>query len=359
MIHIYVRNKNINPSAYYRIIQYLEGFEGQYRISSLNEDYLYNISLNHKNRFLRNIVKSVLLLEIYVKFPFLAINDIKNNNVVYIQREIFPHFCIEPMKSILHKLYERNYVIWDFDDDIRLSGEISTFEYTALLDYANTIIVTNEMLKNKIESKTNSKIYCLPTTDGTIYKKINRETIEKRLSSYDEFKIVWVGTSINLNEVQRVIPYIEKAGKITRNKYELYVISGKEFTYESDYVKVVFVKWNRNNVAETMKNMHVGIMPLTNNDFNRGKGGFKLIQYLSASLPVIGDGVGINEDIISEDVGILVSSPEEWTDAIVNLSTNRDRYCTYANCAIEKWRMEYNAECIGESIRNLLNGKEE
>ena len=51
---------------------------------------------------------------------------------------------------------------------------------------------------------------------------------------------------------------------------------------------------------------HIGIMPLPDNDFTRGKGGFKLIQYMSTAMPVIASAVGFNKQIVTKDFGYLV-----------------------------------------------------
>ena len=82
-------------------------------------------------------------------------------------------------------------------------------------------------------------------------------------------------------------------------------------------------------------------MPLIENEFTKGKGGFKLVQYMSAGLPCIASNVGFNASVISEDMGYLVSSNTEWIDAIVNLS-NVSIWKESSKAAYTKWEEKFS-----------------
>jgi glycosyltransferase involved in cell wall biosynthesis len=69
--------------------------------------------------------------------------------------------------------------------------------------------------------------------------------------------------------------------------------------------------------------MDIGVMPLEADDWSEGKCGFKLIQYLSLGIPAIASPVGVNKQIIENEVtGFLVNTPAEWKQALHALITD-------------------------------------
>ena len=81
-------------------------------------------------------------------------------------------------------------------------------------------------------------------------------------------------------------------------------------------------------------------MPLPDNEFTRGKGGFKLIQYMSTAMPVIASAVGFNKQVVTHDFGFLVNegSPEmTWKDAVMELSSDWERYARMSKNAKDRY----------------------
>ena len=78
-------------------------------------------------------------------------------------------------------------------------------------------------------------------------------------------------------------------------------------------VNINYIKWDENTEVEEISKFDVGIMPLPDNPWERGKCGFKLIQYSSCNIPVIGSSIGVNKDIIINGVnGFQANSTDEW-----------------------------------------------
>lgn len=359
MLSIYLRNKEINPSSYYRISQYLNDIDTEKVVRNLNSDKLYNLSLNSPNKFVRMSVQAILYIEMNLKFMLWSKEDIKKKNIVLVQREIIPRFCLPFVKKRLNKLYASCRVIWDFDDNILVGNEISRYEYDLLLKHASDIIVTSSNLSQMIIGKTDAKIHELPTTDSTIYKKIDNEVVEHRFISYDTtIKLVWLGTSGNINEVVRILPYIEQASQKIEKKIILTIISGVNPKLENSHFEIKFVKWSRETVIKELASSHIGIMPLKNNEYNAGKGGFKLIQYLSSALPVIGSEVGINKDIIKKSVGALIRNDDDWINAIARLSVDKQLYMDMSRSAVLLWKNEYSSEMVAQKLNEIIKTEE-
>jgi glycosyltransferase involved in cell wall biosynthesis len=109
--------------------------------------------------------------------------------------------------------------------------------------------------------------------------------------------------------------------------------------------------------VELINKFDVGIMPLNDNLWERGKCGFKLIQYMSCGIPVIASPVGINSEIVSNDVGFLASSGKEWVDSFSKLISNdilRKQMGSNARQRVERHFSFYNNVNL---IRNKLLNK--
>jgi glycosyltransferase involved in cell wall biosynthesis len=85
-------------------------------------------------------------------------------------------------------------------------------------------------------------------------------------------------------------------------------------------MKVEKVRWSIEKQVVDLVESHIGLSPLPDNKFTRGKCGFKILQYQAASLPVIASPVGVHTDYVKEGVnGYLAGTPAEWEEKIVQL----------------------------------------
>jgi hypothetical protein len=83
--------------------------------------------------------------------------------------------------------------------------------------------------------------------------------------------------------------------------------------------------WSEAHEAQLVANLDVGIMPLRDAPFERGKCGFKLIQYMSCGVPVIASPVGVNSTIVQPGVnGFLAHSDEDWVAALRTLKSSAE-----------------------------------
>jgi glycosyltransferase involved in cell wall biosynthesis len=81
-----------------------------------------------------------------------------------------------------------------------------------------------------------------------------------------------------------------------------------------------FIKWNSDTEIEDLLKMDIGIMPLPDDEWSKGKCGFKALQYMALEIPSVISPVGVNTEIISEGVeGFLCSTDDEWLLALNKL----------------------------------------
>lgn len=108
----------------------------------------------------------------------------------------------------------------------------------------------------------------------------------------------------------------------SRNEARLILVGSGSFDLTGAQPEVR--PWTEATEIEELRRFDAGIMPLADDDWSRGKCGYKLIQYMACSLPVIASPVGANRDIVEDGVnGILASSINEWVSAIRTLINDR------------------------------------
>ena len=81
--------------------------------------------------------------------------------------------------------------------------------------------------------------------------------------------------------------------------------------------------WREETESALLRTIDIGIMPLTNSPWQRGKCGFKLIQYMACGRPVIASPVGANNDIVTDDTGFLAKDEDAWLQAFYRLARDR------------------------------------
>ena len=115
------------------------------------------------------------------------------------------------------------------------------------------------------------------------------------------------------------------------------------------------IEWSEASESAMLSECDIGLMPLPDDEFTRGKCGLKLIQYMAAGLPVVGSPVGANCDIIAEsEDGFLADTPSEWASALEKLISSPELRQQFGNNGAAKARRTYSLEHGFESWINLL-----
>lgn len=354
-ISIYVRNKEITPSSYYRIIQYTKNLEADINIREISPSGIYKrqLNVNKSNLLKKYLIGIVYYLTMVIRtLYYLLLDNIIKPNYVIVSKTFCPKYTPLLLRLLIFRIAKNTTLYWDFDDYIFANNEISKSQANILKNESEKIIVTSEYLKSKIEKDYQNKVILLPTTDGDLQGFEEKALISKRKKTFEnKIRLVWVGTSANMPNLFKVIKVLNKAAKILRKTYNkeliLTIVCNKPFNVTANNLIIRNILWNRNVAKEEIYNAHIGIMPLILNKYSLGKGGFKLVQYISTGLPVIASKVGFNQEVIDDSCGILVDDEtysDGWVDAILKISFSQDIWEQYSVSAYVRWKERFSYE---------------
>ena len=243
---------------------------------------------------------------------------------------------------------DKKNVYWDFDDNIRYDGEISEAEADLLEKKADCIIVTNEYLSETISDKYRNKVKIIPTTDREFeYLNIEEIVSQRKISYNEEIIMCWIGTMNNLKYLSEIIQALDDAAKYCKTnlnkKLILKVVANKKLEECPKCLFVENIEWTRDVAISVMRNSHIGLMPLVDNEYTRGKGGFKAIQYMSAAIVPLLSNVGYNSNvIIDNESGFFCNSYSDWKEKIISISTDVKLWEQLALGARQRWVDKFN-----------------
>lgn len=348
-ISVYTKSGERAATTYYRIYQYLREIVGEYRYRKMIPDEMYKkiMPISSKSIVTQISVFAYIIIRVFAQ---LLKDTINRPDILIISRRFANRVFPIPYKWMLNSIKKRGTkIIWDFDDQIIASKEVTRrgFDYMSWL--ADHIIVASPVNKEMVNLNYRDKVIILPTTDGDMYSLLTDKVTENRLKSFDsEIRLIWVGTSVTLKYVKLICPILEELAKSFKNQNKQLILTivcnNSLETEEHKNLIIRNIKWERDVAIREMLNSHIGLMPLEDNKITKGKGGFKLIQYLSVGLPIIGSPVGINSSIISEDVGCQIAEihSNAWGKMINKICESQDIWLNMSMAAYEKWQRQYS-----------------
>lgn len=340
------RYDNLGATSRYRFYQYLaylrkEGF---------------NITINPllDNTYIQNLYSGqqpdiFKIARAYAQRIFLLL---KSNyyDLIWLEKEAFP-WLPQKLESILFRS-KIPYIV-DYDDawfhryDLHSSQLVRRFlskKIDAVMRRAALVIVGNDYLAERARIAGARWVEILPTVID-----LERYPISSPPEN-EIFTIGWIGsplTSRYLKEIQPALQEICKDGTVR-------VVAIGAGALELEGVPLEIQPWSEATEVKQIQQFDIGIMPLPDTPWERGKCGLKLIQYMACARPVVCSPVGINKKLVKQGInGFQASNMKEWVNSFQILKNNpslrwsmgkmgrvivEEKYCLQVTCAkISQW----------------------
>jgi glycosyltransferase involved in cell wall biosynthesis len=353
-IAFFTRYSRLGASSRLRTFQFQRLWE--------NEGFEVNILHFFNDKYLKDFYsyrKLDLLNLLYCYFKrFYHLRCLITHDIIWIEKELIPFF--PPLIERALNFFNKKLIV-DYDDAFfhnyqnHRSPLIRYFlgkKIDVIMNSAHLVFAGNSYLEERAKLNHAKKIVLLPTVISSAkYHLIKSENPDAEL-----LKIGWIGSPTTIKYLKSLIPVLEKINK--SYPFELVVVNGERSVNFSGKLK--HVKWKEDFEVEAILNMDIGIMPLPNNDWEKGKCAYKLIQYMACGLPVVASPVGMNKSIVQHGInGYLAGNENEWIEYLsylINHPKERTRLGKNGHQMVHsKFTVDMNFKIMLNEVNLLLN----
>ena len=212
------------------------------------------------------------------------------------------------------------------------------------------VIAGNQYLSDYATASQAKRIEIVPTVVDLNKYPDDRVDIPGRLG----FHIGWIGSPGSSRYLQSIKDSLSYS-VLTDGCRLLLVGAGAD--HGLDAIQPEMLKWSEDTEVESIKRFDVGIMPLPDDDWAKGKCGFKLIQYMACGIPVIASPVGANCDIVTHGVnGFLAKTTEDWIQYLRLLEKNPELARKMGEAGRRMVEQKYCLQVTGRRLADILVG---
>jgi len=270
---------------------------------------------------------------------------VEDFDAVFVQKGVFPGLY----SGFERKMTARKPVVFDFDDAIwlpRIGGSRmlrALHRESAVQDTlrrAAAVIAGNNFLAD-YATRFNHKVTVIPSSiDLAAYRRAANSNV-----------VGWIGSRTTLPYLKPLKPVLE-----TLDVKPRLIASGDPTRLGFD---VEFRPWRLETEMEELSQIGIGIAPLPDTPWERGKCGVKILQYMACGIPVVASPVGANANIIAHGVnGLLAKSAEEWVAMLRTLIADaglREQLGAAGRETVEKhFTVQRAAETVASVLRDVV-----
>ena len=268
-------------------------------------------------------------------------------DLLWVEKEFLPW-----LPALIPALLKTPYVV-DYDDahfhryDQHRSPVVRLLlgkKIDRVMRRAAVVVAGNEYLADHARRAGAKRVVIVPTVVDTL--RYPQATGSER----GAFRIGWIGAPVTVNYLLAIEPALRQ---VLNDRASLTII-GAESPFSGDF-PVETRPWMETTEAIELARLDAGIMPLPNEPFERGKCGYKLIQYMACGLPVVASPVGANVEIVEPGVnGFLAETQDEWVSALENLRRDPALRRRLGEAGRARVHARYSLEVTAPQILDVL-----
>ncbi|HCD37484.1 MAG TPA: group 1 glycosyl transferase [Candidatus Omnitrophica bacterium] len=340
------------PSNRFRVEQYLPYLASrgiEYCLRPFWQDKAYAI-LFENGHYLKKIyyfVKGTL-------GRFKDLVNLSDYDIIFVHREAYPIGG-----ALLESLvFKKKPLIYDFDDALFLTNPYSSTNRIAnflkspgktakILKISSIVIAGNSYLKEyAMRFNKNATVIHTPIDS-------DRYAFSQKPINNSKVVIGWIGTYASSRYLGY---YLDLFGKLIE-KYgsgiEIRLVGSLNHGLKSR--QLIYKKWALEEEVNDLQDFDIGIMPVVDDDWGKGKCAFKIIQYMAVGASVVASPIGMNKEIIRDgENGFLASGKEEWRRKISALIENRQLRNDFSLKGRETVEKFYSVKVMAPQFAGIL-----
>lgn len=274
-------------------------------------------------------------------------------DVVVVHREALP-LGTAMVERVIARLSPA--LVFDFDDAIYLTHAHSANAWTrglrngaktdTIIRLSTHVIAGNRVLE-AYAHRFHQRVSLLPTP-------VDTDHYRPRPASGQRMRLVigWIGSPTTSGYLA---PLQQPLAQLFRRYPQLDIRIVGTTNPPLQLPNLRFIRWDLAREREELHQFDIGVMPMPDDEWARGKCGFKALLYMSAGIPVVASPIGINTEIVREGVnGFLASTPTEWVNRLGQLiedPTLRERMGRSGRTIVEE---EYSLRVSAPRLLRVL-----
>ncbi|MEA1997536.1 MAG: glycosyltransferase family 4 protein [Gemmatimonadota bacterium] len=317
-VFFFTEGTAVSPASRIRVYEYLERLGGEGRVSAravsfTSPGYCRRIVAGKHTGRLRKIPEKIY--QLWAVLRLVAGSALCD--VVFIQRVLLPVF----MQKLVRLVNRR--IIYDFDDAVYLGrGGSRKPRFESQVRLCSRVVAVSRAAAGEAVSAGASprKVTVVPSAvDCRAYR--TRESSGKE--GEEGFTVGWIGSPDTTRFLEAVWPELARFAS-EHPEVSFLFIGAEPFDTGSLADRAAFAPWSPRAERHDLCRLDAGLMPLEDNPWCRGKGGYKLIQYMAGGAACLASPVGANLEIIEEGVtGFFARSLSDWRTLLEKLLANR------------------------------------
>jgi glycosyltransferase involved in cell wall biosynthesis len=283
---------------------------------------------------------------LYVPLAALArlpqLRDLRADDVIVFQRPM-----TELYTTVLERLVARRHkTVFDFDDAI-FERVGAAPKFRRLVALADRVVAGNRHLATAAAAP--DKTVVIPTAIDT--ERFAAQPAREARGR--DVVLGWTGLSGNYRQLALAVPGIARA--LRRSGARFLIISDRPPSRALAPLQPEFVRWRPETEVEDLARIDVGVMPLPDGRYERGKCAFKLLQYMALARPGVASPVGANTEVVSDGVdGFLPADDDGWDAALTRLIDDPMLRRDVGARARARVEADYALGVIADRYRDLL-----
>jgi glycosyltransferase involved in cell wall biosynthesis len=235
-------------------------------------------------------------------------------DVVFVQKRLFSAAELFVLRRCAGRL------VYDLDDAVMFDGEGRADSrrerrFRAMARAADAVVCGNEYLAGLARAETPAVTVVPTCVDAKAY----HPRLRPAKSDCGPLVVGWTGSGSTNRYLGDLFPVLAEF----RGRVELKILSDTKAGFDFDKLNglpVTFVPWSPAVEVTETATFDVGLMPLPDNPWTRGKCGFKALQYMGLGIPAVCSPVGVNCEILTHGAnGLLAATPNQWRAALTQL----------------------------------------